>query len=113
MDDLPIQQLKAALERQLEELAQTEETAREGSKTVVLDQSSVGRLSRMDALQSQAMSVETNRRRAEQLKRIRVALRKIEEEDYGYCDDCSNPIDPRRLLIDPAARYCIACADKH
>jgi DnaK suppressor protein len=111
--NLPIKDLEAALLRQLDELAQTEDTARDASKTVELDQCTVGRLSRMDAMQHQAMSLETNRRRATHIKRIRTALAKIEEGDYGYCDDCGEPINPKRLAIDPATPFCIGCADGH
>lgn len=110
---LPFEEFEALLTRQLEELAQTEGSAKEASKTVELDQSSVGRLSRMDALQSQAMSLETNRRRATQIKRMRAALAKLAEGDYGLCDDCGEPINPQRLRIDPAAPYCIRCADRN
>lgn len=110
---LPIQDIETSLRRELAEIAETEQSAREASKTVELDQSTVGRLSRMDALQSQAMSKETHRRREQQAKRIRAALIKIEEGDYGYCDNCGESINPKRLAIDPATPFCISCADKN
>lgn len=105
--------LEAELRRQLEQLLATEDTARDAGKTVELDQSTVGRLSRMDALQAQAMSLETTRRRTQQIKRVRAALVKISEGDYGFCDDCGEVINPQRLKVDPAAPYCIHCADQN
>lgn len=87
------------------------ETSASGTETVELDQSRQGRLSRMDALQAQAMSVETARRREQTLARIAAALRRIEEGEYGWCSDCGEPIARRRLKIDPAAPQCIACAE--
>ena len=95
------------LRRELEALsAENDETA----EAVELDQSRQGRLSRMDAMRTQAMSVETRRRRAEQLGRVRQALRRIEDGEYGECRDCGGPIDPRRLEADPTHELCIGCA---
>lgn len=98
-----------ALKQSLEEL---DGTARDASKPVELDQASVGRLSRMDAMQGQAMALETQRRKQIQLKRIAAALLRIESGDYGYCAECDEPIDPRRLKFDPTAPLCVECADK-
>lgn len=86
--------------------------AREASTaTVVLDQSSVGRLSRMDALQQQAMAQNTRQRAERGLRRIEAALRRCDDGSYGYCLDCGEAIDPRRLELNPAATLCIACAE--
>lgn len=88
----------------------------ESSKTVELDQSTMGRLSRMDALQGQAMSQETKSRHEEDLRKISAALSRIDSEDYGYCLKCDGAISTARLEVDPAASLCIACAsleEKH
>lgn len=87
--------------------------AEQSSATVVLDQQSVGRLSRIDAMQAQAMAQELARRRARQLLEIAAALRRIDSDDYGYCQECDEPISPARLSINPASRYCLNCADNH
>ncbi|MCH8167338.1 MAG: TraR/DksA family transcriptional regulator [Proteobacteria bacterium] len=83
----------------------------EGERAPVeLDQQAVGRLSRMDALQVQAMALETSRRRAVELRRIAAALARIDEGDYGACLECGEEIAVRRLELAPAAPLCIACA---
>lgn len=87
------------------------ESANEAAETVELDQSRMGRLSRMDAMQGQAMTVETKRRRDEELRNIATALARIESGDYGYCIKCDEPIASARLEVDPAAKFCIKCAD--
>ena len=87
-----------------------EETGSEAGKTVELDQARVGRLSRMDALQVQAMSQAMSQRRQIELKKIAAALRRIESGEYGYCISCEEPIARARLDHDPAAPLCIACA---
>ncbi|MCR9177761.1 MAG: TraR/DksA family transcriptional regulator [Alphaproteobacteria bacterium] len=84
----------------------------ESRSTVELDQSAVGRLSRMDALQGQQMALATDRRRALELKRIESALRRLEDGDYGYCVRCEEPITAKRLAFDPAVTLCVACAEE-
>jgi len=79
---------------------------------VELDQTAVGRLSRMDALQNQAMQVETERRREIELKRIDAALARLDEGDYGICVSCGEDIQIKRLDMDPATPVCVDCAHK-
>ncbi|WP_439573067.1 TraR/DksA family transcriptional regulator [Phreatobacter sp.] len=79
---------------------------------VELDQQSVGRLSRMDALQVQAMAEATQRRRQVRLQQIGAALDRMAAGDYGFCLDCGEFIGKGRLGVDPAARLCIACAGR-
>lgn len=99
------------LARQAELLA-VADTADAAADTVELDQTRVGRLSRMDALQQQAMSRENQRRRALELRRIVEALSRVKEGEYGYCVECGNEIAENRLEIDPAAPLCIRCASE-
>lgn len=89
-----------------------QQTANDSTRPVDLDQSSVGRLSRMDAMQSQAMALENKRRREIELTRIDAALERIEEGEYGYCAACDEEIAQRRLNLDPANPFCVQCASK-
>ena len=102
--------IKQQLQDLRRQLLHDEETSAAERKPVELDQSSVGRLSRMDALQVQAMQVETERRRMIQVNRIDAALARLEAGDYGYCTACDEEIAPKRLENDPAVPTCIACA---
>ena len=104
--------LKALLLKQQRELHELEQTAAKAAAVVELDQSRVGRLSRMDALQDQAMSQERERRRALQLQRIAAALKRIAQDEYGYCTECGDDIAVKRLEFDPAATLCFNCADE-
>jgi len=90
-----------------EELEAISATSEESSQVVELDQARVGRLSRMDALQAQAMSQASDRRRALMLRAIAAALARIDNDDYGICDDCGEPINRKRLEFDPTATLCI------
>ena len=84
----------------------------QAADTVTLDQTRVGRLSRMDALQAQAISKETNQRRQAELRRISFALQRIDENEFGLCKECDEPIAMARLKVDPTAELCIRCASK-
>lgn len=79
-------------------------------RPVALDQQSVGRLSRMDAMQQQAMAAAQEARRAGRLRAIEAALPRPEKEDFGWCDDCGEFIGHKRLDLDPVLMRCIACA---
>ncbi len=93
-----------------EDLISTSEVRDETSGTVHLDQQSVGRLSRMDALQSQALAQAGKDRAEHQLRLIEAALKRIDNGDYGECLECGELINPKRLEIDPTTLYCIDCA---
>jgi DnaK suppressor protein len=93
-----------------ETLRQAQETGDQAEQTVELDQARVGRLSRMDAMQAQAMSVETGRRRRRKLVQIEAALQRIENDDFGRCQECGEIIAAARLEIDPTVLLCINCA---
>ena len=93
-----------------QQLVKEDEAGEEATKTVELDQSKVGRLSRMDAMQSQAMAVETKRRREIKMHRVESAIKRIEEDEFGYCTHCGLEINPKRLEFDPTAPLCIDCA---
>jgi DnaK suppressor protein len=93
-----------------ESLRRAQETGDQAEETVELDQTRVGRLSRMDALQAQAMSLETGRRRRQKLLQIAAALKRIDDDDFGYCEDCGEEIASARLDADPTAELCIQCA---
>jgi DnaK suppressor protein len=92
-----------------DEIEQLNNAGREAAGTVELDQSKVGRLSRMDALQAQQIAQETARRRQLQLQKISSALRRMDAGDYGYCLMCGEEIGTARLSFDPANTRCIAC----
>lgn len=106
--DVPAMRARLVTER--EALAAVSETTAEARSPVALDQSSVGRLSRMDAMQQQAMALATERRRGAALARIDAALARIGSGDYGWCTHCGEAIAPGRLGLDPATPTCVACA---
>ncbi len=111
-DDIDKEYFRERLLNEQQLLEGLKQMGDDAAQIVELDQSRVGRLSRMDALQGQAMSQETQRRRQLGLQKIAAALRRIESDEYGYCLKCDEEIAIRRLEIDPAAPLCITCAEK-
>lgn len=102
--------LRASLVARLEDLRAASETTADNRRPVELDQTSVGRVSRMDAMQVQAMAVATERRRAEEARRVEAAIKRIDEGDYGNCISCGEEIAGKRLEVDPTIPTCIRCA---
>ena len=114
MTDAPIdlESLRKRLIDQRDALLDVAESSRQAAGTVELDQTRVGRVSRMDALQAQAMAKESNRRRQIALRRIESALQRMDDGEYGYCASCDEPIRANRLEVEPGALLCIECASK-
>ena len=112
MEKSEIERFRMQLRRLRSELQDQEETIKDAAKPVELDQASVGRLSRMDAMQAQQMAQELARRRQQQLVKIEGALSRIESGEYGYCFICGEEMDIRRLSADPSNTRCVNCADK-
>jgi DnaK suppressor protein len=48
----------------------------------------------------------------ESLEEVEAALAKLDEGNYGICEECGQPIADARLEAMPAARFCINCASK-
>jgi len=107
---MDIELFKSLLLEKKAALMEVEETGKEATQIVELDQSSVGRLSRMDAMQGQAMAIAANQRRQIELQEIEAALKRIDQEAYGYCLECDEEIAEPRLKLDPATPLCIDCA---
>jgi len=105
-----IERYRPRLEAELKELEAMREQTVQDREPVQLDQQSVGRLSRMDAMQAQQMAMAAERRRQVQIARIHRALQQMETEDYGFCVTCGREIPDGRLDADPAAHLCVACA---
>jgi DnaK suppressor protein len=112
MNKTEVEQIRRKLLGLRSELYELEEELKQAGETVELDQTRVGRLSRMDAMQTQQMALETGRRRQHQLIKIEGALQRIESGDYGYCFVCGEEINASRLSVDPTSTRCMECVEK-
>jgi DnaK suppressor protein len=91
-------------------LEQMSQEAAELRAPVDVDRQSVGRLSRMDSLQVQAMALATEERRRQRIAQIDAALKRLAAGTYGACVVCGEEIAPKRLELDPAVPTCVNCA---
>ncbi len=108
-DAVDLEYFQKRLEQRLKELTDS----RKADRPLELDQSRVGRLSRMDAMQQQAMTQAAARLAATEVQRIQTALKRMAAGDYGYCILCEEEIAEKRLRADPSALTCIACARRN
>ena len=112
INDNDLEYFRSLLEKKRDDLLARQDGQLETAGIIELDQARVGRLSRMDALQQQAMARATNHRSALELQRIEAALGRIRTGEYGHCLKCGEDIAPKRLKVDPGALTCITCAGR-
>ena len=105
-----LEHFRAKLELLTQDLRESISGSSEDSAPVALD-TSIGRLSRMDAMQSQQMALALKQRQQNQLLRVEKAIEAVRNGTYGNCRNCGKPISEERLEIQPDAVLCVACAD--
>ena len=110
MDTNQLSQFRKKLLAEIDALDGEDTLGRDAQKTVTLDQQSVGRLSRMDALQQQAMAVATQARRGQLRNRINAAFARMDNGEFGFCCECGEDIPIKRLELDPTVPNCVSCA---
>jgi len=103
--DLVTEQLLDLRERLTAEIAQHADAV----GVVTLDQAAIGRVSRGDALQAQALAQASKRGLERRLAQVGQALECVDLGTYGDCRDCGEPIGFRRLTARPEAPFCIVC----
>ena len=110
MDEETKTRYRRVLEARLDALQSENQANADARDIVTLDQQSVGRLSRMDALQQQAMAKATQARREVETRQLNAALQRLAEGEFGYCEICGEHIPEARLSISPTATTCVSCA---
>ena len=110
--NIDLNRFQARLQEDLKAVNAAIQQAAEAATTVELDQSRVGRLSRMDAMQQQAMAKEVQTRMVNRKRKLEAALARIPAGNYGACCECRDPLDIERLEADPATVFCGDCASE-
>ena len=111
LTDAEIGELRSDLEALRTSLLQTMRTTEEHAQTVELDQGQQGRLSRIDAMQSQKMAEAQIRRARIRRERVENILAQADEPDFGCCGDCGDLIPMPRLMARPDSVLCVECSD--
>jgi len=109
-EDINVDSLRKRLEERQKTILAGKEAQKKENAVVELDQARVGRLTRMDAMQQQAMVQAAARLIDIERQRIQTALSRIQSGEYGYCILCDEEIAEKRLQFDPSLLTCITCA---
>ena len=104
-----ISELKLQLESQQASLEIQLQESDDNIKPVTLDQQSVGRVSRIDAIQQQQMASANHEQTMALLQQVIASLKRIETGDYGLCLICDEPVALPRLQAQPHTANCITC----
>ncbi|XTI72624.1 TraR/DksA family transcriptional regulator [Acidithiobacillus sp. AC3] len=107
---MEIEQFRARLLAEQRETVAAIQQAQQSAAPVELDQSSVGRVSRIDAIQQQALAQGFLERLSVRKRKIEAAMARIDAGTYGLCCACHDDIEPERLNADPAVVFCRECA---
>lgn len=105
-----ISALQELLEAELESLQSQMDQQHARASTVELDQTRLGRLSRLDAIQSQAMAQAAKTRTKQRILLLHATLQRMQEDDFGMCATCGEAIVFARLQVNPTVRLCMTCA---
>lgn len=72
----------------------------------------IGRLSRMDAMQQQAMAKAERELQKTRLLQVEAALERVDDDEYGWCCQCGEPVGVRRLTARPEVPFCVPCQEQ-
>jgi DnaK suppressor protein len=75
-------------------------------------ENSLGRISRMDAINNKGVAEVSMRNKKSKLSKLRVALENIDKDDFGRCSNCGNTIQAGRLMFLPESTRCMKCASR-
>jgi DnaK suppressor protein len=104
--------LKSQLRQMELDLEQQLSLAQDSVGVVNLDQTAVGRVSRVDALQQQSMALSLQHSAQQKLKKVKAALGAIDQENFGDCQRCDEPIGFPRLRSQAETCFCLNCQSK-
>ncbi len=109
LEQAQVEELAIVLRHLREQLDTHAQLIAPSTKPVTLDQQSVGRVSRIDAIAQQQMDTARAHKSAERLRAVAVALSRVASGDYGYCESCDEPIGYERLVARPETALCLQC----
>lgn len=78
----------------------------------VKPENSLGRISRMDAINNKSVVDAAIRTKKSKLGKLKVALNSLDKKDFGFCSACKNPIQEGRLIFMPESTLCVRCASR-
>lgn len=110
MEKIDLQAFKKRLTELIEKTMQDVEELKEMTKPIS-PENSIGRISRMDAINNKSVAEAALRNKKDKLERLKNARVLMKHEDFGLCTSCHRPIQAARLLYMPESSKCVRCAN--
>ena len=101
------EKIAETIEKTEKEILQLEEDTKP-----IAPENSLGRLTRMDAINNKSVAEASLRSARRKLSKLKTAFRKVESPDFGICTLCKKPIATPRLMYMPESNRCVRCADR-
>jgi len=111
MTDQEKEELKSIIDEQIESTKEEIIELIELTKPITLD-NSIGRLSRMDAINNKTINEKALRDKKQTLQKLERALERYEEGKLGTCLKCGEEIPFGRLKIMPYTTRCVKCSGR-
>lgn len=102
------EQLISIIDTKIESIHEDIEVLQELVKPIPLD-ASIGRISRMDAINNKTINESSMREKKKILQRLEKALENSDSKDFGHCTKCGNEIPFGRLEYMPHTTRCVGC----
>lgn len=99
------EKIKAMIEKYIEDVKETEKMTQP-----VKPENSLGRISRMDAINNKSVMEASLRSKVSKLNKLRLALQEIDNPGFGSCENCGKDIQQARLMFMPESTKCVKCA---
>lgn len=112
MDDEQRELLRKQILKKIKMVKSDIQSYKQMTKPVSPD-NAIGRLTRMEAMNSKSISAAALHTSKQQLIELETALTMLYEADFGYCKNCEEPIPLARLMIMPEAQFCVHCAQNN
>lgn len=110
MTDLNKTELKELIETEIKaveaEIPRMEEQARP-----VAPDNAIGRLTRMEAINSKSINEASLRSLKAKLTGLKGALANLDDPDFGLCSECGEAIPVKRIMLVPESSRCVRCAE--
>lgn len=103
------EQIKQRLKEEIESTFLLVNKYRELTKPIS-PENAIGRVSRMDAINNKSVNQLALTNAEVKLNNLKVALSKINDEDFGVCYKCKQAIPLGRILLRPQSITCVNCA---
>ncbi|MFO8000901.1 MAG: TraR/DksA C4-type zinc finger protein [Marinilabilia sp.] len=103
--------IRATIEKKIDK-ARSEIKELEELTKPIAPENSIGRVSRMDAINNKSVNEAALAQTRQKLQKLEKALGNIDKPEFGSCYKCGEAIPMGRLVLMPESTLCTKCASK-